>query len=131
MSPEEFQRWAEEQVRRLSDEATVLRRNLDEVWPRRYDDNTDTALAPFTGVRLTQTGGSAGDDVTECSFTYTLKTFDNETTLATATGMTGHGQRTPIGAMTAGSVGSAVKSGGTWYLIWADEQPTTFLCVES
>lgn len=73
-------------------------------------------------VKLTKTGGSAGNKTTQCSFSYTVKDYTGSTTLATSKGLTGNGQRVVNAQMTEGTLGLAYYDGGTLKLIWADER---------
>ncbi len=74
-----------------------------------------------TPVKCTQTGGSAGDDSVECSFTYTIKTLDDTRTIATGVACIGH--RSLKVTMTAATYGLAAKdSTGVWKLFWTDER---------
>lgn len=54
-------------------------------------------------VKVTQTGGSAGDATTQCSFTYTVKTLDGTTI---GTGMTPQKKRASVGAYEAPAANS-------------------------
>lgn len=80
-------------------------------------------------VRLTQTGGSAGNATTPCSFSYTVKDITNTDTFGTSIAMTGNGQRVVNAAMTAGTYGMAYfHTDGTIRLMWADEKITQTNC---
>lgn len=75
-------------------------------------------------VDLTQTGGSAGDASTECSFTYTIKLHGQSATLAEDVELAGH--RFVKAAYTAGTIGiAATDTDGTWVLLWTDERAAT------
>lgn len=83
-------------------------------------------------VRLSQTGGSAGDSSTQCSFSYTVKDITNTDTLGTGVSMTGNGQRIVNATMTAGTYGVAYYSNaGSIVLIWADERISQTNCPAS
>lgn len=75
-------------------------------------------------VTLTLNSGGAGDDTTECSYTYD---FNYQGTPYTNVSMTGGGQRMPLGEMSVGTVGLAA-SGGVLY--WANEHPTVLECAD-
>lgn len=82
-------------------------------------------------VKVTQTGGSGGDDATACSFTYTVKDL-NLNTIGTA--MTPKKRRTAVGAYVAGganTIGSAyVDETGALQLFDANEVPDVGTCPE-
>lgn len=74
-------------------------------------------------VRLTQTGGSAGNATTPCSFSYTVKDISNTDTFGTAVSMTGYGHRIVNATHIAGTYGMAYwHTDGTIRLLWADER---------
>lgn len=77
-------------------------------------------------VDVEQTGGSAGNASTQCSFTYTVTIAETGEVLGT--GMTPQKQRPLVGKMTAGLLGSGYYSGGTFYLYEVDEVPTKVAC---
>lgn len=84
-------------------------------------------LAPDSiDVWVTQTGGSAGNQTTQCSFTYSIYPWSDPTKagtpIATGVSMQGNGQRIANSTMTAGTIGRARQVSGTWKLLWVDEK---------
>lgn len=86
-------------------------------------------------VWVTQTGGSAGDETTQCTFTYSIFPWSDPTKagtpLATGVAMQGNGHRIVNGLMTAGTLGRARQVSGTWKLLWVDEKFSQQNCAEA
>jgi hypothetical protein len=83
--------------------------------------------AAMYAVDIEQTGGSAGDRTTPCSFTYSLTAPDG----TTASGVTPLKPRPSVGAMIAGTCGYLRRaSGGGWQLLDAQEVLDTEACPE-
>lgn len=119
---EAFQNARPPDLRRPSSQSVAA--SIDELYRRvrspLLSDNSASSYACIP-VKLTQTGGSAGTNTVECSFTYTVKSFDGGTTLATGVALIGH---RPVKAqMLAATYGIAtVNSSGTYKIITCDEQ---------
>lgn len=83
----------------------------------------------FFPVKVTQTGGSAGDDTTPCSFTYTVKSLDGETL---KTGASPVLRRTSVGAYSAPSADTYGQAfwdeNGDVQLYDANEVPLVEVC---
>jgi hypothetical protein len=90
-----------------------------------------TGGVTFFPVRLTQTGGSAGSQSSECSYSYTVKDITNAHTLGTNISLTGHGNRVVNATMTAGSYGEAYYLNGVLKLHSADERIAQRGCTPS
>lgn len=90
-------------------------------------------------VWVTQTGGSAGDESTQCSFTYSIYPWNDPTkagtAIATEVAVQGNGHRVLNATMTSGTLGRArqVTSGSTttWKLLWVDEKFSQSNCAET
>lgn len=73
----------------------------------------------LTVVDIAVDGGAAGDDSSQCSFTYT---FTIAGTTYSGVEMTGNGNRDTVGLMEDGTVGFvALQGDGSYLLYWADE----------
>src|SRR5262245_2852118 len=80
-------------------------------------------------VRVEHVGGSAGDQATQCSFTYDVKLLDDDTVIAEAVALSGNGNRVVDAEMTEGSWGMAFYGDdGEIGLMWVDERITQHNC---
>jgi hypothetical protein len=87
----------------------------------------DGAVRPCT---LVSDGGSAGDNVTACSLTYTVTDALTLVQKGTHIAMWGYGKRLSAvgGTYTAGTKGLYFMDGDTVRLIWADEILNGTIC---
>lgn len=84
-----------------------------------------TRVGPVVDVRIDADGGTAGDESTAATLTYSIYPFGDElmagTPLATEVPLEGRGQRVVTAFVFPGTIGRAYKSSGDWKLIWANE----------
>jgi hypothetical protein len=87
------------------------------------DVSTGGTVGNLFPVNVTQTGGSAGNATTQCSYTYTVTDL-NAVELGTVMSPVA-AQRPTIGVMVAATKGSGYLSNGTFVLWWVNEKPNT------
>lgn len=117
------------EVTRLRVEFDQLRRRFVDVWPPRHRPTDAGGSAGGMEVNVSQTGGSAGNSTTTCSFTYNVTDAITAASLGTGVAINGNGQRVVNATMTAGTKGRGyINSSGVFVLRWVDERITQTNC---
>lgn len=110
-------------------ELALIQRMLADLWPPRLNDEDDAGGSSGNFFYLASDGGSPGNAVTTCSFTYTVQALNTTGTgpgggvIGAGVPLTGAGQRLPFGAMNAATIGFGFSGSSGVVLLWANETP--------